>query len=331
MFEYTEAKMTKSGVDLQVSGTTCVAILIQDMKMYIANLGDSTALLTRSKSQFKKMSIRLTTEHKPTDPEERARIIKAGGKIERIYYKGEFTGPYRVWANSEGPGIAMSRSLGDFNGKNIGLSAIPEIEIIELRDIDKFVVLGSDGVFDVMNCSEVVSYVIRCEDKANAAKYLVKEARSRWQDLNLCKRTKTKIADLPGAKSGIDDITAIVFFFEFIDGAGNLLNGMDIISNAKYNEKKRSEALADVDVKTAEVFKDTDTDNSVDLPMNKATLGFIDSSKHFSQSPSKATEKKSFNFKSSKISDPSPTSGIAEGNLGIYMDSFIDSEASPIK
>jgi serine/threonine protein phosphatase PrpC len=112
----------------------------------------------------------------------------------------------------------MSRSLGDFNGKSIGLSAVPEIEIIELRDIDKFVVLGSDGVFDVMKCSEVISYVIRCEDKSNAAKYLVKEARSRWQDLNLCKKTKKKIADLPSAKSGIDDITAIVFFFDFVDG-----------------------------------------------------------------------------------------------------------------
>jgi serine/threonine protein phosphatase PrpC len=56
-------------------------ILIQDLKMYVANLGDSTAVLARAKSQFKKMSIRLTTEHKPTDPDERARIIKAGGKI----------------------------------------------------------------------------------------------------------------------------------------------------------------------------------------------------------------------------------------------------------
>lgn len=262
--------------------------------MYIANLGDSTAVLIRAKSQFKKMSIRLTNEHKPTDPVEKARIVKAGGKIERIFYKGEFTGPYRVWANSEGPGIAMSRSLGDLNGKKIGMIAIPEIEIIDLRETDKFVVLGSDGIFDVMKCTEVVSYVIRCEDKENAAKYLAKEARSRWQDLNLCKKTKTKIADLPGAKSGIDDITAIVLFFDFMDGQGERYNGMDIISNAKYNEKMKAEksrlSLANEDNQSKNSVSDMSGELHHDSPK-----GFINTaSKRYKENSYSEGENSSF-------------------------------------
>ena len=126
----------------------------------------------------------------------------------------------------------MSRSLGDFLGKKVGLIAVPEIEVIELTPMDKFIVLGSDGIFDVMGCAEVVSFVVRCEDKQNAAVHLAKEARSRWQDLNLCKSTKL-LGNLPGPKSGIDDITALVVYFDFIDNHGETLEGMNVHSARK--------------------------------------------------------------------------------------------------
>ncbi len=48
-----------------------------------------------------------------------------------------------MWADDEGPGIAMTRTLGDFQGKKIGLISIPEIQHIELTHSDKFIVLGS--------------------------------------------------------------------------------------------------------------------------------------------------------------------------------------------
>ena len=96
-------------------------------------------------------------------------------------------GPYRVWANEEGPGIAMSRSLGDFLGKKIGIIAVPEIQQLEITENDLFMVVASDGIWDVMTSCEVVAFVIRCKNKDVAAQVLVKEARSRWRDLNLCK------------------------------------------------------------------------------------------------------------------------------------------------
>jgi integrin-linked kinase-associated serine/threonine phosphatase 2C len=36
-----------------------------------------------------------------------------GGKIEKLIHDGNPVGPYRVWADDEGPGIAMTRTLGD--------------------------------------------------------------------------------------------------------------------------------------------------------------------------------------------------------------------------
>ena len=41
-------------------------------------------------------------------------------------------GPLRIWADDEGPGIAMTRSLGDFSAKKIGMIGEPEIQHIEL-------------------------------------------------------------------------------------------------------------------------------------------------------------------------------------------------------
>jgi len=69
-------------------------------------------------------------------------------------------GPLRVWADDEGPGIAMTRTLGDLQAKKIGLISEPEIESIELNPVtDKFIVIGSDGIWDVMTSAEVVGFV----------------------------------------------------------------------------------------------------------------------------------------------------------------------------
>ncbi len=65
-------------------------------------------------------------------------------------HDGNPVGPYRIWADDEGPGIAMSRTLGDLQAKKIGLISEPEIQHIELNKQDKFIVIGSDGVWDVM-------------------------------------------------------------------------------------------------------------------------------------------------------------------------------------
>lgn len=53
----------------------------------------------------------------------------------------------------------MTRTLGDLQAKKIGLISEPEIQHIELLRGDKFIVIGSDGVWDVMSSAEVCGFV----------------------------------------------------------------------------------------------------------------------------------------------------------------------------
>lgn len=124
IFKNAEKKLKSSGIDYSNSGTCAISVYIQKNTAYIANLGDSRAVLYRETAK-EKLAIELSYDHKPTRNDERERIEKMGGKIYRLTHDGVQVGPPRVWADEEGPGIAMTRSLGDLEGKKIGLISDP--------------------------------------------------------------------------------------------------------------------------------------------------------------------------------------------------------------
>ena len=69
----------------------------------------------------------MSDDHKPTLPKESERIKAAGGRIESFKGpNGENLGPGRVWLQHEdSPGLAMSRSLGDYQAHSIGVIPDP--------------------------------------------------------------------------------------------------------------------------------------------------------------------------------------------------------------
>jgi len=75
-------------------------------------------------------AIQLSNDHKPNNEEEKSRIEKCGGKVEKYIEKGIRIGPYRVWKKGEAyPGIAMSRSIGDRIASKYGVICTPGTEI----------------------------------------------------------------------------------------------------------------------------------------------------------------------------------------------------------
>ena len=55
----------------------------------------------------------------------------------------------------------MARTLGDLHGHKIGISSDPEVEVWDVDGNDVFVVIGSDGVWDVISSAEAVGFIFK--------------------------------------------------------------------------------------------------------------------------------------------------------------------------
>ncbi|WCJ32836.1 Protein phosphatase 2C family protein [Euphorbia peplus] len=150
------------------SGTTALTALIMGRTMLIANAGDSRAVLGK-----RGRAIELSKDHKPNCTSERLRIERLGGVIYDGYLNGQ---------------LAVARALGDWHikgskGAKSPLSAEPELEELILTEEDEFLIIGCDGLWDVMS-SQCAVTIVRKEltthnDPEGCAKALVKEALQR--------------------------------------------------------------------------------------------------------------------------------------------------------
>jgi protein phosphatase 1L len=120
-----------------------------------ANIGDSRAILSRNKTSV----IELTRDHKPNDPIEKKRIEAVGGTIVwhgNIDRQGNpilGTGVWRVNGN-----LALARAIGD-RAERPAVSSEPELSVIRLTREDDFVLIASDGLWDVMTSADCVAYI----------------------------------------------------------------------------------------------------------------------------------------------------------------------------
>ena len=105
---------------------------------YIANTGDSRAILCRKNGSISQIS----KDHKPNEPKERKRIESKGGFVQYNRTNGN---------------LAMSRAFGDKNLKQV-LTVEPEIFNFPYGNI-RYIVQASDGLFDVLSNSEVCSFI----------------------------------------------------------------------------------------------------------------------------------------------------------------------------
>ena len=69
----------------------------------------------------------MSRDHKPDAKDEKERIIQCNGRVDTFREpNGDPIGPARVWLKTENvPGLAMSRSIGDFVAASVGVSPEP--------------------------------------------------------------------------------------------------------------------------------------------------------------------------------------------------------------
>lgn len=175
------------------SGTTCVAAFLENnRRLTVANLGDSRCAVVSRRRRPGHVHFE-SIDHKPDSPPELERIRKAKG-----HYTTRKNDVPRV------AGLALSRAFGDFHAAPHGVISEMEVTTIdlsgteELENDDLWIVLGSDGIFDVFgSTSELGSFLVATEreireerkdttsdEEGNITKELcvrtASEARSRW-------------------------------------------------------------------------------------------------------------------------------------------------------
>ncbi|PRP83558.1 protein phosphatase 2C-like protein [Planoprotostelium fungivorum] len=185
----------------QIGSTACVGLIVKGI-LWVANVGDSAAILCQRGN-----SVKLTTQHTPKVDSEKSRIEKVGGIITNT---SRLRHP--VWHPVS---LAVSRSFGDFifkhekytSGKASGLIAEPDIVSMPLTTDDFFLLMASDGFWDVVTDTEACRYIIReyYRDVDSICKGLLQMVKTRAPQRNMDNTTVllVKLADTQNVMSTI--------------------------------------------------------------------------------------------------------------------------------
>lgn len=134
------------------TGSTCTLVLITPIEFYCANCGDSRSVLI-NKIENSLITEDLSTDHKPYDEDELERIISAGSNVSSGRINGK---------------LAVSRSFGDFKFKKdneisnkTAVTAYPDVTVTERSNINKFLILGCDGLWDIyIQSDNIIKYIL---------------------------------------------------------------------------------------------------------------------------------------------------------------------------
>ena len=162
-------------------GTCAISSIIINRKIFVANLGDSKARLFYESHKYRKKA----NETAQTKVKKLSKVFNIRKKSEQIFYKTKFPKDkdifkcYSQKACYVKSALQPTRTLGDytlkylyfnlndineaslyekyFNGPYI--SHIPDIQIIDIKNNFRFLIMGTDGLWDVIKSREIANYI----------------------------------------------------------------------------------------------------------------------------------------------------------------------------
>ena len=161
---------------MDIGATACIVYIAEEEDeltgfkrknkvIYCTYLGDVQCIVI-SKTKAKK----LTKVHNIKNSEEKQRIENIGGVIfdEKIY--GQET---------------LTRAFGLFNLKQYGITCIPECVKMSLSSLDKYVVIGTKGVFEALTDGDLHNICNNAESTETIIKNIVQNCLNRFTRENL--------------------------------------------------------------------------------------------------------------------------------------------------
>lgn len=151
-----------------MTGSTCLVVLKKQDTLWIANCGDSRCIIQHDMSYHV-----LSNDHKPIG-DEKKRIESIGGTIFHS------AGTLRV--NGD---ISLTRAIGD---KRYRPFIIPDPEIVRYRlsAMNKFLILATDGLWDIVSNGHIIELFMKEYDQKNQS------------DKNVLKNSITKLQEKIG-------------------------------------------------------------------------------------------------------------------------------------
>ena len=234
--DFFKLKCTDKLENSDKSGSCALVAIIFDNKIYIANIGDSRAIMSLSGGTKVKQ---LTADHKPDNIKEFERAIKNGSKIylddnddpnrdesklEFIKDKLELEKMKEIKLNSTEEKIfrvfpsdlAVMRTIGDikakrkeFGGNPGTIINIPEVFTFDINSSDDFIVMGCDGIFDDLSNQEIINAAwLVFKNRANEKNYDIHELSQEACDL---------VIKFALEKQTTDNLSCIIIGFEGVE------------------------------------------------------------------------------------------------------------------
>ncbi len=130
-----------------MGGSTACAVWMLDEYIYSGNVGDSRFVLSYNGKAYN-----VSEDHKPSSDLEKLRIESFGGFVRNNRVNGS---------------LGVARAFGDYHFKtrtDLGahqqlVTAVPDVRTVEIEDDIDFLVVASDGVWDIMTNQQVVDFI----------------------------------------------------------------------------------------------------------------------------------------------------------------------------
>ncbi|XXG84211.1 hypothetical protein AAC387_Pa10g1774 [Persea americana] len=212
--------------DLVSVGSCVLVVLLHGKDLYTLNLGDSRAVLATSEGTHTDdndnlVAVQLTDSHNVDNETERMQLLCDHPDDPSTIVAGRVKGKLRV-TRAFGVGYLKKRNMNDalmgiLRVRNLVsppyISSQPSLNVHRISKGDRFVILGSDGLFDFFSNDEAVKLVhlyILSNPSGDPAKYLLEQLVARAAEN--AGFTREELMSIPaGSKRKYhDDVTVIV-------------------------------------------------------------------------------------------------------------------------